>query len=346
MTLINPQEYREALCNICAKGRRSGLRQRILSQPRITSGGHVATAKCAHLMLSAKVRFSHGTIRQKVATLGGKTMDAAVQRNHTSHRPPSSWKSPLQGVSGGGAVWSSRDFVNHYYRGNGRGVTVRETGHLSAIVDDYMALVDKKLKDQVAREAREKRDGSFSNTFYNTYGMTGVVFSIGDTVIGGEFSGNVEEHHGVLTIEGSFDFYLRDEFADPADIGIEVIDLGGRLSLRISTGPLDNYLRGGRTSLPPRGPQRLGVQTGEPYSITDDWSGQLSGKCIWTLREVPMDRYRPHFVIAICTAVLATAFFWGGSDTLRAASQWFEHRQTSSDRLEQAIFHARYCSKV
>ncbi len=106
--------------------------------------------------------------------------------------------------------------------------------------------------------------------------MTGVVFSIGDTVIGGEFSGNVEEHHGVLTIEGSFDFYLRDEFADPADIGIEVIDLGETIFENIHR-PLDNYLRG-RTSLPPRGPQRLGVQTGEPYSITDDWSGQLSGQ--------------------------------------------------------------------
>lgn len=65
---------------------------------------------------------------------------------------------------------------------------------------------------------RTRRDCSFTETFYNTYGMTGVVLSIGDTVIGGEFSGNVEEQHGVLSVEGSFDFYLRDEFADPADI--------------------------------------------------------------------------------------------------------------------------------
>lgn len=90
------------------------------------------------------------------------------------------------------------------------------------------------------------------------------------------FQVNVEEQHGVLSAEGSFDFYLRDEFADPADRGIEIIDPGQTIFENIHR-PLDNYLRG-RTGLPPRGPQRLGVQTGEPYSITDDWSGTLSGQ--------------------------------------------------------------------
>ena len=59
----------------------------------------------------------------------------------------------LQGVSGGGAAWSSRDFVRHYYHGNCRGVTVRDTGHLSAIVNRYMAEVETRLKDQIASEA-------------------------------------------------------------------------------------------------------------------------------------------------------------------------------------------------
>lgn len=232
-------------------------------------------AKCARLMLSAKVRFSHGTIRQKVATLG-KIMDAAARRNHTSHRPPNSWEISLQGVSGGGAAWSSRDFVNHYYRGNGRSVTVRETGHPSAIVSEYMARVEQRLKDQIATEARRKRTGGFIYPFGRPYNMTSVVFSIGDTVISDEFSSYVEEKHGLLSVEGSLDFYLRDEFADPADIGIEIIDPGETTFENIHR-PLDNYLRG-RTGFPPRGPQRLGVQTGEPYSITDDWSGTLSGQ--------------------------------------------------------------------
>lgn len=275
MTLINPQEYREAFVQYLRKG--TPIRFD-------TKNTQPTTHYIWRTRRDGKVRSSHAEREGQVFSWddppegGHPGEDYGCRCTAEPYLPQTSefMEISLQGVSGGGAVWSSRDFVNHYYRGNGRGVTVRETGHLSAIVDEYMALVDKKLKDQVAREAREKRDGSFSNTFYNTYGMTGVVFSIGDTVIGGEFSGNVEEHHGVLTIEGSFDFYLRDEFADPADIGIEVIDLGETIFENIHR-PLDNYLRG-RTSLPPRGPQRLGVQTGEPYSITDDWSGQLSGQ--------------------------------------------------------------------
>jgi len=103
-----------------------------------------------------------------------------------------------------------------------------------------------------------------------------VGFSVGEAVLGREFAGNVEGRVGVLSVAGSFDFYWKDEFADPADIGMEIIDPGETMFENIPR-PLDNYL-GGRTGRSPRGPQRLGVQTGEPYSITDDWSGTLSGQ--------------------------------------------------------------------
>lgn len=225
-------------------------------------------------MPNAKARFFHGTIHQKADT-PGKTTGAAAQQSRICPRLPSSWKSHcrvFQVVAALGVAGT----VRHYYLGNGRGVTVRETGHLSAIVSQYMAEVESRLEDNIAALARAKRNGSITDVFYRSYGMTGVVFSIGDTVIGGSFSGNVEEQHGILSVEGSFDFYLKDEFADPVDLGIEVVDLGETIFENIHR-PLDNYLRG-RTGLPPRGPQRLGVQTGEPYSITDNWSGKLSGQ--------------------------------------------------------------------
>ncbi len=226
-------------------------------------------------MLHGKDRCFRGMTRHKVE-IRGKTTGVVAPQSHTCLKLPSLWKSHYRVFSGGGAAWSSRDFVRHYYRGNGRGVTVRETGHLTVIVDQYIAEVETRLKDQIASEARKKRNGSFTYPFGKPYNMTGVVFSIGDTVIGGEFSGSVLEQIGILTIEGSFDFYLRDEFADPADIGVEVVDPGETIFENIHR-PLDNYLRG-RTGLPPRGPQRLGIHTGEPYSISDDWSGTLSGQ--------------------------------------------------------------------
>lgn len=178
----------------------------------------------------------------------------------------------LSGVSDSGSAWSSRDFVRHYYRGRGRGVTVRETGHLGSIVTRYMEMVEERIKRQIVAKARQNPNGSFSDDFIRSYDMTGIVFSIGDTTIGGRFSGGATKESGVLTISGALEFHLRDEFADPLDIGVEAIDLGETIFENIHR-PLDDYLRG-RTS----GPQRLGIQTGEPYAITDKWFGRFEGQ--------------------------------------------------------------------
>lgn len=275
MTLIDPQEYREAFVQYLRKG--TPIRFE-------TKNTKPATHYIWRTRRDGKVRSSHAEREGQIFSWddppegGHPGEDYGCRCTAEPYLPEASefMEIALQGVSGGGAAWSSTDFVRHYYRGNGRGVTVRETGHLSAIVDECMAQVEKRLKDQISTEARNKRTGSFTYPFGRPYNMTSVVFSIGDTVIGGEFSGSVEEQHGVLNVEGSFDFYLGDDFSDPADIGVEVIDPGETILENIHR-PLDNYLRG-RTGLPPRGPQRLGIQTGEPYSITDDWSGTLRGQ--------------------------------------------------------------------
>ncbi len=144
-------------------------------------------------------------------------------------------------VADSGNAWSSQDFVDHYYNGGGRGVTIRETGHLSSIVAQYMnASVIKNLQDNIAQKARGNPNGTFSDDFYNTYDMTGIVFSIGDTTIGGRFTGTCVSEFGILTVSGQFEFYLNDEFADPIDLGIELF--------------------------------------GDPYPITDQWSGSFGGQ--------------------------------------------------------------------
>ncbi len=55
----------------------------------------------------------------------------------------------LSDVNDTGPEWSSEDFVNHYRTGNGRGVTLRETGHLIRVVNRYMSIVDKDLKGKL-----------------------------------------------------------------------------------------------------------------------------------------------------------------------------------------------------
>ncbi len=196
-------------------------------------------------------------------------------------------KITLRGVFNTGAPWTDRDFVKHYYRGRGRGVTVRETGHLTSVVSRYMQLAEERIKRQIAAKARAASNGTLSYDFKNSYDLEGVVFSIGDTTIGGEFSGQATNREGVLSISGELAFYLRDEFVDPLDIGIEAIDLGETIFENIHR-PIEDYLRG-RVGLPPTGRQDLGVHTGEPYPIKDDWTGTLEGQI---LSDPSMSRFK------------------------------------------------------
>ncbi|GHE91874.1 hypothetical protein GCM10016455_09780 [Aliiroseovarius zhejiangensis] len=174
--------------------------------------------------------------------------------------------------------WDNNDFVNHYFNGRGRGVTLSERGHSRKIGEAFIDLHGEPLKKQIANAARNSRSGSVSYNFENTYSMNGVVFSIGDTTIGGAFSGHVSESNGILSIEGRLDLYLNDEFADPLDVGVEVDDYSpGSILYDNIHKPLNDYLRG-RVGLPPNGRQRLGVREGVPYSITGQWSGSVSGQ--------------------------------------------------------------------
>ena len=182
----------------------------------------------------------------------------------------------LSGVSDSGPAWGSRDFVRHYYQGRGRGVTVRETGNLQNVVAQYLDLAEERLKNQLAKAARENPESTFTDVFYNTYDLTGTSFSIGDTTIGGSFSGRASSASGVIALSGEFAFYLQDEFIDPLDIGVEVIDLGETVYENLLR-PLDDLGRE-QLGLPPRGPQRFGIHTGEPFAITDQWSGRFEGQ--------------------------------------------------------------------
>ncbi|MEP1942677.1 MAG: hypothetical protein ABJJ03_06165, partial [Sulfitobacter sp.] len=174
--------------------------------------------------------------------------------------------------------WSNTDFVDHYFNGDGRGVTLVQIGHSQKIISAFIDRRGEDLKDQIASAARSARDGSVSYKFENTYDMTGIVFSIGDTTIGGSFSGQSVEQNGIIELSGNLDLYLNDEFADPLDVRVEVDDYRpGSILFDNIHKPLNEYLRG-RTGLPTGGPQRFGIRDGKPYAITGTWSGSLEGR--------------------------------------------------------------------
>ena len=182
----------------------------------------------------------------------------------------------LSDVSDSGPAWSSGDFVRHYYQGGGLGVTVRETGHLVNIVNRYINTVQESLQNSIAKTARTNPEGTFSDEFNNSYSMTDLAFSVGDTTIGGSFSGRTSSVAEVIAFSGEFAFYLTDAFIDPLDIGIELIDPGETVYENLLR-PLNDIGRG-QLGLPPTGSPRPGIQTGEPYAITDQWSGRFVGQ--------------------------------------------------------------------
>lgn len=152
---------------------------------------------------------------------------------------------------------------------------MRETGNLGQIVARYMEVSEDRIKRQIATTARETPHVAFSGDFVRTYDMTDIVFSVGDTTIGG-VSGQETERNGLVAISGELEFYLNDEFADPLDVGVEVIDLDETVFENLIR-PLDDLGRT-RLGLPPSGPERLGIHTGEPYAITHMWFGRFEGQ--------------------------------------------------------------------
>ena len=174
--------------------------------------------------------------------------------------------------------WSSTDFVNHYFNGNRRSLTLTQIGHSQTIISAFIDRRGEALKGQLASAARSSRSGSVFYNFKNTYDMTDIVFSIGDTTIGGSFSGQSVKQNGIIELSGSLELYLSDEFADPLDVGVDVDDYRpGSILYDNTHQPLNDYLRG-RAGPPTGGQQRLGVHEGKPYAITGTWSGSVEGR--------------------------------------------------------------------
>ncbi|WP_082074554.1 phage minor head protein [Martelella endophytica] len=117
--------------------------------------------------------------------------------------------------------WQNIDFVNHYFFGQGKIVTLEQTGHLDEIVQEFKRIaIDNpaRLPGQVADAARKSRSFSFRGDFTQSYAMLKIVFSIGDTAIHGEFYGDIRHSREMLELSGTMDFTLRDSFRDPIDI--------------------------------------------------------------------------------------------------------------------------------
>lgn len=127
----------------------------------------------------------------------------------------------LHDVSDQGREWSHRDFIWHYFYGNGRFIRVRDIGHLRKIVAEFRRqAIDPPnlLPGQIADAARKTNGADFTDTFDRPYRFRHIVYSFGDSVIKGRFNGRMKNNHGLLELTGQINFELSDIFRDPLQL--------------------------------------------------------------------------------------------------------------------------------
>lgn len=117
-----------------------------------------------------------------------------------------------------GQRWTSYDFSKHFYLGNGRGVSLAETGHLSGIVNYYFYTLGRynAVNEQIVETARN-HNGAFGYHFEDSYGFRPYLFVFGGGVVSGVFTGNVRFEGDMMYISGEVEYFYDDTFTDPID---------------------------------------------------------------------------------------------------------------------------------
>ncbi|MEM8986358.1 MAG: hypothetical protein AAGC95_06495 [Pseudomonadota bacterium] len=122
-----------------------------------------------------------------------------------------------------GRRWNTLDFFRHFYFGGGRTVSLRSMGHLKDIVEEYAYYTGaegayRRLSNQIAKEARNKKSGPIRYPFGWSYDFSNVDIAHGGGVVEGRFAGFVSDRGGMLFIRGEIIFNFSDEFTDVAGI--------------------------------------------------------------------------------------------------------------------------------
>jgi hypothetical protein len=160
--------------------------------------------------------------------------------------------------------WTDEDFKNHFWNGNGQGVTLSEIGWQLEIISHTKKIMFDKVEKQIADKAKEVQSGKFSDTWERSYDFEDVVFSIGNSVIRGRFNGTVNKDGDILHIEATAYYLLDDEFTDPWSI--RQVILGRSDSNILWKNPI------GKSTL-----VATDLLIGKRYSITGAWITKITG---------------------------------------------------------------------
>lgn len=115
--------------------------------------------------------------------------------------------------------WTNVDFSLHFYLGEGRGLSLSQTGHLNGIIEYYFYTLDRydAVNAQIIEEARQ-REGIFGYHFDSTYEFRPYLYVFGGGTVSGVFTGNVRRDAGMMYINGEVEYFYDDTFTDPLSV--------------------------------------------------------------------------------------------------------------------------------
>ena len=127
----------------------------------------------------------------------------------------------LDSLASTGRRWTDLDFVDHFYDGSGRAVTLAEIGQFEEIVQEYAYFSNgdgayHRLKGQIADWVRDYGEQTYR--FDGTYSFTNIAYSHGKASVNGDFNGSIKSRGDMYEISGFCRFYFHDVFTDPVSI--------------------------------------------------------------------------------------------------------------------------------
>lgn len=121
--------------------------------------------------------------------------------------------------------WTNADFVYHYRNDKGTSVTLSEAGILGDVIEHYSETlgVYDRVNRQIIDKAKAQGEGPLSYQFGRSYPFGSTLdlllgngfFSLGDSVVKGNFAGDARKEKGYLVINGIITYNFSDKFRDP-----------------------------------------------------------------------------------------------------------------------------------
>ncbi len=180
-----------------------------------------------------------------------------------------------------GPKWSDKDLHMHYGFGGGQGLTLPQIGYLGDVIYHYGQTLGiyKRVNQQIIDAVRHATPGSVSYSFRNNYDFYGVSKILGDSVVSGDFTGELKQEilatrQKYITIIGAISYTFSDQYDDPLSFIEALMKIPG-ISREQANSVIDFLERTidtvGHSNLAIGIPESILDIVGTPYDITGGW---------------------------------------------------------------------------